>query len=88
MPEIVDCSELVVEIIPTIWPLVSLKPCLSNAAVQGKRTAAGSKNADNEYEGGIRSAGFFRSPAGVVTRCHKARRGGHVHRCYCVVGML
>lgn len=51
MPNPIDCDAVAVEIIPTIRSPVYLEPCLLiGPTAQGKRTAEGSKDADDEYE--------------------------------------
>ena len=47
-PNLIDCDVVAAEIIPTIRPLESLEPCLLTG--RGRRTVAGSRNADDEFE--------------------------------------
>jgi hypothetical protein len=47
-PDPINCNAVAAEIIPMIRPSVYPEPCLLTGA--GKRTAEGSKNADDEFD--------------------------------------
>jgi len=57
-PDPIDCYTVAAKIIPMIRPLANSEPCLLTG--KGKRTAAGSKNADDEFERRSVERGWFK----------------------------